>query len=182
MIMAGDAGKHVHATELAFAVHAAPIHAASVMRLINYWADHGLTIRRDLRQIVTHIDDFVVALHDERVVGCGALETISGGLGEIRSIAVDAAAGKVGAGRAVMDALIAKARLRRMSTLVLLTKVPDFFARFGFETIEREAVPSDYADLIETTPGRTFEGKAIMRMSMVQSSVIVSAMDVARAE
>jgi argininosuccinate lyase/amino-acid N-acetyltransferase len=172
MIMANDAGTQARAAELAFAVHAAPIHAASVARLIGYWADHGLTIRRDLRQIVTSIDDFVVAIHDERVVGCGALETISvcssafgghGGIGEIRSIAVDAAAGKIGAGRAVMDALVAKAMLRGIGTLVLLTKIPDFFARFGFEAIERDAVPADYAALIAAQSGRTFEGKTIMR-------------------
>lgn len=167
MIMANDAGTQAHAAELAFAVHAAPIHAASVSRLIGYWADHGLTIRRDLRQIVTAIDDFVVAIHDERVVGCGALETVGGGIGEIRSIAVDAAVGKVGAGRAVMEALFAKAHLRGIDTLVLLTKIPDFFTRFGFEVIEHDAVPGEYAALIAAQSGRTFEGKSIMRRVLV---------------
>ncbi|GAB4384024.1 MAG: hypothetical protein Kow0022_05410 [Phycisphaerales bacterium] len=132
-----------------------------------YWADRGLTIRRSLREVITNIDDFVVSIHRQRVVGCGALETVSSDLGEIRSIAVAEHATRVGGGRAVVDALIAKAHARGLSQVVLLTKTPEFFARFGFEPIPHDQVPEAYRSLIARQQGRTMEGKVAMRRVLV---------------
>ncbi|RMH12062.1 MAG: GNAT family N-acetyltransferase [Planctomycetota bacterium] len=161
----------------AVAVNAAPIHAAAICRLISHWAERGLTIQRGLRQIVTSIDQFVVAIHRGRVVGCGALELVSDQIGEIRSIAVCEQASRIGAGRAVMDALIAKAHARGLSELVLLTKTPDFFARFGFETVAPVELPFEYVAMIAQQPGRTLEGKIAMRrvLACTEAGCVTSA-------
>ncbi len=152
--------------EVAIAMHGSPIHAAAICRLIGYWADQGLTIRRDLRSVVRSIDDFSVAMYHQRVVGCGAIETFAGPdglLGEIRSIAVDPGARTVKAGRAVMDALMAKAQARGIERVVLLTKTPGFFERFGFQAIDEAAIPQAYEQKIAGEHGRTRDGKVAMQ-------------------
>ena len=166
MIMASLTEMQYTVGDRARASNANPIHAAAICRLIGYWADQGLTIRRDLRSVVTSIDDFTVAVHRQRVVGCGAVCAVGGGVvgvGEIRSIAVDPGAGKVRAGRAVMDALLDKARVRGLEQVLLLTKTPGFFERYGFEAVGVEDLPGAYAGMIASEAGRTLDGKVAMR-------------------
>lgn len=163
--------------DTANAIHASPVHAAAICRLIAYWADQGLTIRRDLRSVVQSIDDFSVAMYHQRVVGCGAIQNIaqSGGtLAEIRSIAVDPGAKKVKAGRAVMDALMAKAQARGIEQVVLLTKTPGFFEKFGFTAIEEGQVPQAYEQMIAVEPGRTRIGKVAMQRLTTARSLDVT--------
>ncbi len=166
MIMASLTEMQYTVGDRARAMNASPIHAAAICRLIGYWADQGLTIRRDLRSVVTSIDDFTVAVHRQRVVGCGAVCAVGDGamgVGEIRSIAVDPGAGKVRGGHAVMDALLDKARVRGLGQVLLLTKTPEFFERYGFETVGVEDLPAAYAEMIASEPGRTLDGKVAMR-------------------
>lgn len=172
MIMASLTDWHYAPGDRANAFNAHPIHAASICRLIAYWADEGLMIRRDLRSVVTSIDDFTVAIYQQRVVGCGAIHHVGDGVGEVRSIAVDPGAGKVRAGRAVMDALIEKARLCGVNRVLLLTKTPGFFERFGFSTVPE--LPNAYARMIATEPGRTLDGKYAMERVVVAASELVS--------
>jgi len=173
MIMASLTEMQYTVGDRARASNANPIHAAAICRLIGYWADQGLTIRRDLRSVVTSIDDFTVAVHRQRVVGCGAVCAVGDGLGEIRSIAVDPGAGKVRAGHAVMDALLGKAQVRGLEQVLLLTKTPGFFARYGFEAVGAEALPGAYAEMIASEPGRTLDGKVAMRRVVVGVPVSV---------
>jgi N-acetylglutamate synthase-like GNAT family acetyltransferase len=179
MIMASLTDMQYTVGDRARASNANPIHAAAICRLIGYWADQGLTIRRDLRSVVTSIDDFTVAVHRQRVVGCGAVCAVGGGVmgvgvGEIRSIAVDPGAGKVRAGHAVMDALIEKARVRGLEQVLLLTKTPGFFERYGFEAVGVDALPGAYAEMIASEAGRTLDGKVAMRRMVVGAKVPVS--------
>lgn len=187
MIMLTNAAPFHDFGDRAFAVNAAPIHAAAICRLVAYWADRGLTIRRGLREVITNIDDFAVSIHKQRVVGCGALESVSPEVGEIRSIAVAEHATRVGGGRAVVDALIAKAHARGMSQVVLLTKTPEFFARFGFEPVPHDQIPEAYVSMIAQQQGRTLKGKIAMRRVLVPTEattpevVVVPAMVTAQA-
>lgn len=175
MIMA-SLNEHQYADgDQAFAVAANPIHAAAICRLIGYWADQGLTIRRDLASVVSSIDDFAVAVYRQRVAGCGAITLVGDGIGEIRSIAVDPGARRVKAGRAVMDYLLGRAHARGIERVLLLTKTPEFFARFGFETVEADAVPQAYADAVNGEPGRTMAGKVAMQRLIGQPARIVEA-------
>lgn len=173
MIMLTNAAPFHDFGDRAFAVHASPIHAAAICRLVAFWADRGLTIRRNLREVITNIDDFVVAMHRQRAVGCGALETVSAEVGEIRSIAVAEHAARVGAGRAVVDALVAKAHARGLSEVVLLTKTPDFFARLGFDAVEHEQLPTAFTGMIARQEGRTLAGKVAMRRVLAPAEVVV---------
>jgi N-acetylglutamate synthase-like GNAT family acetyltransferase len=171
MIMASLTDMQYTVGDRARASNANPIHAAAICRLIGYWADQGLTIRRDLRSVVTSIDDFTVAVHRQRVVGCGAVCVVGDGVGEIRSIAVDPGSGKVRAGYAVMDALLDKARVRGLGQVLLLTKTPGFFERFGFEAVGVEDLPGAYAEMIASEAGRTLDGKVAMRRVVVGAKV-----------
>lgn len=172
MIMLTNAAPFHDFGDKAFAVNASPIHAAAICRLVAFWADRGLTIRRGLREVIVNIDDYAVSIHRQRVVGCGALEWVSGDVGEIRSIAVAEHATRVGGGRAVMDALVAKAHARGLSQVVLLTKTPEFFARFGFEPVPHDQLPEAYTSMIASQPGRTLEGKIAMRRVLVPTDAL----------
>lgn len=177
MIMLTNSPPWQDSGDRALAMNASPIHAAAICRLVAFWADRGLTIRRGLREVVTSIDDFVVALYRQRVVGCGALETVSGEVGEVRSIAVAEHAVRVGAGRAVVGELIAKAHARGLSEVVLLTKTPEFFARLGFERVEHAGLPEAYTSMIAGQQGRTLDGKIAMRRVLVPVAVATGAGD-----
>jgi N-acetylglutamate synthase-like GNAT family acetyltransferase len=163
MIMASLMNNQYAAGDEAVAMAAGPVHAAAICRLIGYWSDQGLTIRRDLKSVVASIDDFAVAVYRQRVAGCGAIARIGEGLGEIRSIAVDPGARRVRAGRAVMDHLLGTAHARGIERVLLLTKTPGFFERFGFEAVETDAVPRRYAEAVLSEPARTLAGKVAMQ-------------------
>lgn len=175
MIMASLMNPEYKAGDEAIAVAAGPIHAASICRLIGYWADEGLTIRRDLASVVSSIDDFAVAVYRQRVAGCGAIARVGEGMAEIRSIAVDPGARRVKAGRAVMDYLLGRAHARGIERVLLLTKTPGFFERFGFEAVETDAVPRAYSDAVLAEPGRTLVGKVAMQRLIGQPARVAVA-------
>lgn len=89
-----------------------------------------------------HATDFVVAERDGALVGCAAVERY-GDAGLLRSVAVAASERGNGTGAALVARCMDAARASGIDTLVLLTTTADrYFPRFGFETIDRDAVPA----------------------------------------
>jgi amino-acid N-acetyltransferase len=87
------------------------------------------------------VDDFLVADRDGAVVGVIGLE-IYDDRGLLRSAAVDTDERGTGVGGALVGALIANGRARRLKELVLLTTTAEhWFPRFGFVTISRDETP-----------------------------------------
>jgi arsenite methyltransferase len=75
------------------------------------------------------------------VIGVVGLETY-GDAGLLRSLAVDAAWGGRGIGAALTTDRLAEAAARGLSEVyALTTTAEDYFPRFGFEAVSREAVP-----------------------------------------
>ena len=72
-------------------------------------------------------------------------------LGEIRTLAVDAAFKGHGIGSAILDQLVQDALALGLSRLFCLTFETEFFGRHGFEPIEGQAVsPEVYAELLRS--------------------------------
>lgn len=115
--------------------------AKQIERLISAEVTGSSLIPRSLPEICENIRDFVVAEDKGRVVGCGALHLYGLHLAEIRSITIRKSYRGKGTGRLLVDALLAEADRHRVTCICLFTKIPDFFARLGFRTAEKESLP-----------------------------------------
>jgi len=62
-------------------------------------------------------------------------------LAEIRSITVTGKAKGNGAGRVLVEALLKEAKRQSVTCVCLFTRIPGFFARMGFQEVEKEALP-----------------------------------------
>jgi amino-acid N-acetyltransferase len=107
-------------------------------------AAHGLLAAHDLP-----IDDLadpaitlIGAFEAKALVGVVGLQAC-GDCGLLRSLAVESGARSRGCGRVLSEYVLALAASRGMRPVFLLTtNAADYFARLGFETIEREDVPA----------------------------------------
>ncbi len=133
-----------------------------ISTLVNAWADEGLTLRRTPAEVLTRIGEFVIAHQGSRPIGCGALAVFSPSLAEIRSVAVDPTIKATGVGRHIMLFLMDTARALELDEIVLLTKVPGFFAKFGFREITPEMLPAAFLEEAIAGRGRTIVGRTIM--------------------
>ena len=141
--------------------------ARGIAELVNAHARRGLTLPRTRQSVLSCIGEFVVVERAGRVIACGALNAISPSLGEIRSIACASEAQGTGAGRQVVSLLIDMGGALELDELVLLTRIPAFFARFGFVEIEPERAPRVFLEEAIAGRGRTIEGRTIMHQSIL---------------
>jgi amino-acid N-acetyltransferase len=121
-----------------------PVHA-----IIQPYAEKGTLLPRTKAELCENIRDFVVAEHQGRIIGCGALHLYGPHLAEIRTIAVVPQFKGLGAGRLLVDALLAEAERHRVTCVCLFTRIPVFFAHMGFTLAQREALPDKiYKDCV----------------------------------
>ena len=93
----------------------------------------------------------VVAKDDETVMGCAALE-VYGESGLLRSIAVDPAHRRETLGTHLVERMLMYAEQHGLRELYLLTETAaEYFLRFGFQPIPREAVSPAIQASIEWT-------------------------------
>jgi amino-acid N-acetyltransferase len=87
------------------------------------------------------ISGFLVARENGEVVGAVGME-VYGPVALLRSMVVSPSSRKSGVGARLCDTLLDEARRRGVREIYLLTiDAQDFFARFGFEIVERSAAP-----------------------------------------
>jgi len=145
---------------------ARPRDVDDIVRLVNAWADEGLTLRRSREEVERTFGEFVVAEIEVdggwRVIATGCLEVHSPAIAEIRSVAVDPAAKGSGAGREVVQFLLEQARALDLDEVTLLTKIPAFFGKYGFRAVTPEELPSGFIDEAIAARGRTLIGRTIM--------------------
>jgi len=115
--------------------------AARIYELIAGYVPDEILLPRSLAEICENIRDFTVAEHRGEVIGCAALHFYGTDLAEVRSIAVDGARQRGGAGRRLVEALLAEARAHRVERVCLFTRIPDYFARLGFAAVGHETLP-----------------------------------------
>ena len=115
--------------------------AIQIHDLINRYAKQEQMLPRTLLSIYENIRDFHVAAEGDRVVGCSALHFTWGDMAEVRSLAVDEAAGKRGIGRLLVEANIAEAREHELVQVYAFTYVTGFFAKLGFRVVQHETLP-----------------------------------------
>jgi amino-acid N-acetyltransferase len=112
-----------------------------MLELINDYAAKGIMLPRTEFEMAENIRDFVVAFDHGRLVGCGALHFYTASSGEVRSLAVDPTVKTKGIGRAIVETLEEEARAQDLHSLFAFTYVAGFFAKLGFEEVDRGELP-----------------------------------------
>lgn len=115
--------------------------APQIHDLIAHYSRHGVLLPRSLAEVCENVRDFVVVEHQGRIAGCGALHLYGAHLTEIRSIAVDASFQGKGIGRRLVKGLLREAGRHSVNCVCLFTRIPRFFAQFGFTVAKREDLP-----------------------------------------
>src|SRR5215470_12755436 len=115
--------------------------AMAIDQLIQVHVGDGTLLGRSLAEICENIRDFVVIEHEGEVVGCGALHLYGMHLAEVRTITISNKAKGMGAGRILINALLAEAKRQNVTCVCLFTRIPEFFGKLGFRVVEKEALP-----------------------------------------
>jgi amino-acid N-acetyltransferase len=96
-----------------------------------------------------HASDVLVARNGSTLLATAALEIYDDNA-LLRSIAVEERARGTGLGQSITRAAIDRARQKGVTHLFLLTETaPDFFRRFGFVDVDRDAVPTAIRSTVE---------------------------------
>ena len=123
-----------------FARNATLPDAFAIEQLIRVHVGDGTLLSRSLAEICENIRDFTVAESDAGVfLGCGALHLYGPHLSEVRSIVVKPEAKGQGAGGRILGTLIEEAEEHGIHSVCLFTRIPDFFFKYGFRTVEDKA-------------------------------------------
>jgi N-acetylglutamate synthase-like GNAT family acetyltransferase len=114
---------------------------AGIAALVDRHARAGSLLPRSVDDIRATLGDWLVAEKRGQILGCVSLLPYTSGLVEVRSLAVDGSAHGNGLGRQLMETVIVEASRRKIPTLFALTRVVDFFQRFGFVETDRAMFP-----------------------------------------
>lgn len=136
--------------------------ARNIFDLVNAHSYDGTLLRRSYAEICENVRDFTVAYRtipnpetgrlEEEFLGCGALHLYGPHLAEVRSIVVREDRRGLGAGDAILEALIAEADEHEVASVCLFTRIPDYFEHLGFRVAERDAMPDKIYKDCQTCP------------------------------
>lgn len=148
--------------------------AGIIEHLVRKYSGDGTLLPRPLAEISENIRDFYVAEDDDgSIVGCGALHLYGVHLAEIRSITVRNDVQKRGAGKVLIDALIWEANHQHVSCVCLFTRIPDFFAKFGFRMVERTTLPDKiYKDCLKCPRLHACDEYAMVRGDLPKFAIL----------
>ncbi len=109
--------------------------------LIGRYADEGRMLPRSRARLYETVRDFLVAEDEGAVVAVGALRTIWEDWGEVCSLAVAEGHEGRGLGTSIVETLLSQATLLGMGRVFVLTFIPKYFERFGFNGLPKSELP-----------------------------------------
>jgi amino-acid N-acetyltransferase len=113
---------------------------AAIVELVNYFAEQNLMLPRTAISVYQTLEDWLVAVEDNQIVGCGSLVTLTHELVEIRSLAIHESQQGKGVGGQLVLRLVAMAKERGFEQVCALTLRENFFLRLGFELVDRWSI------------------------------------------
>lgn len=124
----------------------------AIAALVSSFAGDGpRLLRKATVTLYEDVQEFMVAVDGDQVVGCGALHVLWEDLAEVRTLAVAATVQRGGIGSLIVAELLHRARRLGVRRVFCLTFATDFFARHGFQEIEGAPVEPDvYQQLLES--------------------------------
>lgn len=122
-----------------------------IRKLIDTYAPQRRILSKETVTLYESVQEFVVAVEGETVVGCGALHVLWEDVAEVRTVAVtDELRGK-GVGHRILELLISRAEAVGVKKLFCLTFETEFFGRHGFKEIVGAPVnPEVYQQLLRS--------------------------------
>ena len=124
----------------------------SMRELVSEKVKEGIILDRSVDEVATNIRSYVLAKIDNKLVGYTALHIHSYRVAEIRSLIVDERYRGQNIGKALVTFAIDEAKDLKVSEDVLvLTYLPQFFIKIGFEMIDKSLIPEHkiWADCIK---------------------------------
>ena len=123
----------------------------AIHKLIVDFASGGRMLQKETVTLYESVQEFMVAVEDSQVVGCGALHVLWEDLAEVRSVAITENLRGNGIGNLILERIIERARELGLSRIFCLTFETNFFGRHGFEEIQGTPVePEVYAQLLKS--------------------------------
>ena len=113
----------------------------TLQKLINYFADRDVMLPRSLNEIYENLRDYFVIENESEVVGCCALHVTWSDLAEIKGLAVREEYQGKGLADKLINACLEDAKHLGVPRLFVLTYIPDYFQRFGFQRVENAELP-----------------------------------------
>jgi len=109
--------------------------------LILPFAEQNLMLLRSLNEICEHIRDFAVYIKSDEILGCCSLQIYTGGLAEIKSLAVKKEHQGKGIGSELVKYNTEEASKLEVSKVFALTYSQEFFSKLGFMVIDKDKLP-----------------------------------------
>jgi len=104
-----------------------------VLRLLEPLEADGTLVKRGRDLLEMEIERFFVLEHDREIIGCAALYQYENGMAELAGLAVHPDHRRLGAGERLLQAIEARAKLRKVKRLfVLTTRTAHWFIERGF--------------------------------------------------
>jgi amino-acid N-acetyltransferase len=122
-----------------------------IHNLIAAFASDGRMLQKETVTLYESVQEFMVAIEDGVVVGCGALHVLWEDLAEVRSVAISEKLRGKGIGNQILENIIKRAYELGLSRIFCLTFETKFFGRHGFVEIQGTPVEPDvYAQLLKS--------------------------------
>ena len=122
-----------------------------IRALVDSYAAPGQMLSKETVTLYEGVQEFVVAVLDGKIVGCGALHVLWEDLAEVRTVAVEKNLHQQGIGHQILEHIIQRACEIGVARIFCLTFQTEFFGRHGFEVIEGTPVEADvYAELLRS--------------------------------
>ncbi|MEO7287425.1 MAG: amino-acid N-acetyltransferase [Jatrophihabitantaceae bacterium] len=115
----------------------------AIKSLIDTYTGQRILLAKDTVTLYEDVQEFRVAEHAGRIVGCGAMHVLWQDLGEIRTLAIAPDCRGAKFGDLLLAELINGARELGLARLFALTFQVRFFSRHGFVEIEGTPVDPD---------------------------------------
>jgi amino-acid N-acetyltransferase len=122
-----------------------------IRKLIDTYAPQRRILSKETVTLYESVQEFVVAIDGENVVGCGALHVLWEDVAEVRTVAVTEELRGKGVGHKILELLINRAEAVGVKKLFCLTFETEFFGRHGFNEIVGAPVePEVYQQLLRS--------------------------------
>jgi amino-acid N-acetyltransferase len=138
-------GTMVAAAPLAHLRSATIDDVGGILQIIEPLEEQGILVRRSRERLEMEIERFVVAEHDNAIIGCAGLYAFPAEkVGELAALAVHPDFRREGYGEALMNEIEARARKLKLTTLfVLTTRTSQWFLERGYRAATIADLPKE---------------------------------------
>jgi amino-acid N-acetyltransferase len=120
---------------------ASPADIPAMVRIIAHHASQGVMLPRSAGALAGALNSYVVAETGGEIIGVGGLHPYANDTAELCALATAPDNSHQGTGRALVDALVERARAGSIRKVFALTLAPGFFLKMGFTTVEHRELP-----------------------------------------